>query len=102
MLQSSVLQFHNPTHRNTGVSDPRSHHITRRVVVWGIFRHGLCIPHAKLNKELLKMLYFHSRGVGQFLGEGGETQIDGDTLTPVRQADKAGAYRHAFITEHAY
>lgn len=69
MLQSSVLRFHDPTHRNTGVSDPHSTRITRRVGVWGIFRHGLCIQNAKLNKELLKMLYFHSRGVRQFLGE---------------------------------
>lgn len=73
MLQSSLLQFYNPTHRNTGVSDPHSHHITRRVVVWGIFRYGLCIQNAWLNKELLKMLYFHSRGVRQFLGERGNT-----------------------------
>lgn len=72
MLQSSLLQFHNPTHRNTGVSDPHSNHITRRAVVWGIFRHGLCIQNAKLNKELLKMLYFHSRGARQFLGEQGK------------------------------
>lgn len=71
MLQSSLLQFHNPTHRNTGASDPHSNHITGRVVVWGIFRHGLCIRNAKLNKELLKMLYFHSRGGRQFLGEQG-------------------------------
>ena len=69
MLQSSVLQFHDPTHRNTCVSDPHSNHITGRVVVQPVFRHGLCMQNAKLNKEPLKMLDFHSRGAEQLLGE---------------------------------
>lgn len=66
---AAIPQSHNPTHRNTCVSDPHSNHITHGVVVRGLFRHGLCMQHATLNKELLKMLDFHSRGAEQFLGE---------------------------------
>lgn len=96
MLQSSLLQFHNPTHRNTGVSDPHSNHIARRAVVWGIFGHGLCIRNAKSNKELLKTLHFYSRGVGQFLGEQGNTdwQRHADPSASNRQGQRVSSHIH--------
>lgn len=73
MLQSNLLQFHNPTHRNTSGSDPRSHHTqgsgVGHIYTWIMHtEYKVCLG-PPLNKELVKMLYFHYRNIRQLFGE---------------------------------
>lgn len=74
MLQSNLLQFHNPTHRNTSVSDPHSSRTGEHTGLWcGAYlymdyAYGIQKPPRRLNKGLLKMLHFHYRNIRQLFG----------------------------------